>query len=166
MYGRTSPVYPSALIHYLEELGRIVAAQIIVRIMFKIASRVKAKHVFGGLAIGTGEAGIGASGTFLYVWNLFIVPPNLSIASHSPLSSAAMIYSMLAYVNLMFLFVSFVSLVLVAYGVVKLSSDSWAAKGFRRFPLVGRFVSKNKRPNKTAKHFPPYIQACQSEPLL
>ncbi len=160
MFSRTWPVDPSLVISWLEKLGGVVAGLQILFRLIKMASRVKAKHVIGGVAIGAGEAGVGMSGTFLYVWNLLIVPPNLGIASRSPLSSAVMTYSMLVEVDLMFSLVGFLSLTLVANGVVKFSSDSWPARGFRKIPLVRRFVLKSKRPDKAASNVPSYIQAC------
>lgn len=147
------------MISFLERLGAIVAGIQVVFRVIEALSRVKTKHIIGGVAIGTGEAGLGASGTFLYVWNLLIVPPNLGIASHSPLSSAVVIYGMLAEVNLMFSLFGFLSLILLVNGVVKFSNDSWPAKGFRRIPLVRRFVVKGKRPNKSASSVPSYLQA-------
>jgi hypothetical protein len=144
---------------YIGAAGVFFAGWLATKFLDRIAAKIRANHVFGGLLITTGQVGAGASGTFFYVWCWVIAPPNVGIAFHSPLQTAIPLWAVVVEFPIMCLFVGFASVVAQANGMVKLAPDSRFARAVRRVPLLRRFVAKGKRSEKASFPPPLYIQA-------
>jgi hypothetical protein len=144
---------------YLGAVGVFLASWLATRFLDKIAAKIKANHIFGGLLITTGQVGAGASGTFFYVWCWVIAPPNVGIAFRSPLQTALPIWAAVVEFPMMCLFIGFASVAVQANGIVKLAPNSKFARAVRTIPILRRFVVKGKRSEKASFPPPSYIQA-------
>lgn len=142
---------------YLRYLGERFLSWLAFKLLDKVASKIKANHIFGGLLITAGQVGVGASGTFFYVWCWVIAPPNAGIASHSALLTSLPIWAVMVEFPIMCLLVGFVSVVVQLNGIVRLAPRF--TKAAKRIPLVGRFVVRGKRPERAPFRLPSYIQA-------
>ncbi len=149
----------SQLWPFLVAAGLFFANWLATRILDKVAGKVKANHISGGLLLTTGQVGTGASGTFFYVWCWVIAPPNVGIAFQSPIQTALPIWAVMVEFPIMCLFVGFASVVVQLNGIVKMAPNSRLARIAKRIPLVGRFVVKGRRSEKTSFRTPSWVQA-------
>jgi|SRR6266705_203381 len=147
-----------------KEAGRFLLRELI----RWLGGRIRARHIAGGIMVAGGEGLVALTGALLYVWNVYIVPPNLfsRATANTPLPGRLWIYTAMFEPSILFAVFAFVGLILIANGIVVVRSDSRLASAVRSIPLLKKFVWRRSKPKLRAEKSPQYIQAWRNPDQL